>query len=145
MSQKVTDKQRRARIQPLLDYWTELMGIRGNWLLSWQLTSNLSDDGGVIARTYTASPYHKAFIRFDRKVIDSITQAELENTVVHELTHVITEELHSAIARYFGTNSFLYTEMTNPIEAVCDHLAAILVSMRYGKTRITYDQKVPIG
>mgnify|MGYP001569951554 FL=1 len=140
MTRRFTDKQRRARIQPLFDYWTRRMGLEGSWLISWQLVTNLSDGRGVFARTHTESPYRKAFIRFDRQVLDSAPQAELEDAVVHELSHIILEEVYSSTSRWIG-ESFLYNEITAPLEMVCDRLAAIFVGLRYGKIRTPYNDQ----
>ena len=144
MARKTTDKQRKARIQPLFDYWTRRMGLEGSWLISWQLADNLSDGRGVIARTHTESPYRKAFVRFDRAVLDNSVQNEVEDTIVHELGHILLEEMYSSANRYFG-DSFLYNEVVAPLETICDRLAAVLIGMRYGKIRPPYNDQKSFG
>ena len=125
------DAARRERIQPLLDYWIERLFIH-DFDISWMFVKPAvlnSDDGRAIAQVTFTQPYHKAFIRFDRQMVDGCSDAELERCVIHELCHTLTYPYREVYHDY--CNSPFGQDLLGADETVADMLANVFYHYRH--------------
>ena len=125
------DAARRERIQPLLDYWVAKLHVT-DFDISWMLVAPetlVSDDGRAIAQITFTQPYHKAFLRFDREMVDGCSDAELERCVIHELCHTLTYAYREVYHNY--CNSPLGQDLLGADETVADMLANVLFHFRH--------------
>ncbi len=125
------DTARRERIQPLLDFWVAKLFVT-DFDISWMFVApNVLDnlDGRAIAQVTFTHPYHKAFIRFDRQMVDGCSEAELERCVIHELCHTLTYAYREVYHDY--CSSPLGQDLLDADETVADMLANVFFHYRY--------------
>lgn len=85
----------RKRISELLEAWTQRLGLRW-WTITAVYYSKRRPNGKhgqVFATVYPDWRYMHARIDFNLRVAADLTPAELEAAVVHELCHVLVNEL----------------------------------------------------
>jgi len=89
------------KLRQYIDKWLKPLG-----LLWWKITivylddpkelaqkEFYRDDETVLARTYSDWRYGTATIYFNMPAFDGMDDAEVENTVVHELAHILVNEM----------------------------------------------------
>ena len=134
---KITDAQRRARIQPLLDYWLPIIGLSG-WEITWSLADKINTkklvSGAAGAGVNTVPPYHQAHIKFERHDVDSrVLPQELEYMALHELAHLVLHRINLFQETWCREGRFA-DEIQAVIEPTCDHIAGALYHSRHGKS-----------
>lgn len=91
-----TYNAQKARIQKLIDRWVEPLGLNW-WELSFRYVRVPGEklDGGwqCIAETSVQWQYLHAIITFWMPVVVDEDDDELEESFVHELTHVLVQEM----------------------------------------------------
>jgi len=91
----MTDKeynQLRKKILKILDKWVRPMGL-GWYSISYTWKREHPDNGIGASTEYDLWMYKKITINFDMPILSTISGKELENTVVHELCHILTAPL----------------------------------------------------
>ena len=137
---ETTDDARRKRIEDVLYFWIERLGLETEWSISYSLTSRFPKvrTKGVFARVTTNSPYRRAVIEYVRKSLDSSTDDELADSTVHELAHLLLDPVTQAIKVYIG-DSYVATEILQTLETVCDQVAFRFRLVHDGYHRPYYD------
>lgn len=137
-TKKITDQDRRDRIQPILDYWVPVLGL-SDWQITWEISGNIpariqggeDEAGGTVHAT---GPYQHAHIRFARYTVDEhALESELETLITHELGHCVLHPLLAALAKHVGNPSSVYDAVHWEAEKVLDVWSGILMTVKYGK------------
>ena len=131
---RITDARRRARIQPILDYWIPRVGL-GDWDIKWKLCNRLDEDAS--ARVHAPGAYQTSTIEFSKVEVDKHTTVhELELLVLHELCHLVVCKVRMAGYRLVGTAG--YKELEDAEESIADSLSLILYQLRYESQPTAY-------
>ena len=130
-----TSTKRRARIQPLFNYWVPMLGL-STWDITWNLVKEFEVSTFVstesAARTYYGGPYRKAHIAFLRSAVDGSSPYELELLVVHELTHVLLYDYEQLKGELVGQVGEFAERLRSATESACDRIAMLLYRLRHG-------------
>ena len=140
-----TDRERDAKVKPLIEYWAEALGFSRDWIISYRFVESLvegdDDDHTVFARTQTLANYHKAVIGFDRVNIDNAIAEELEHTIIHELIHIAFDNTYSVITKYLNDYSGVGHELRDSLEGPADRLASAILALKRIDPFVTYNDK----
>ena len=115
----------KARLIKLIDYWPERLGLRW-WHLTYEYVRDSGDfkkkadndaESEAIATCDADWKYLHAMIHFNMAGLPERTDEELERIFVHELTHVLLQELqerqnhiaHEERVASMLTNAFIWT------------------------------------
>jgi Fe-S cluster biosynthesis and repair protein YggX len=109
----------KKKIQEIFEKWSYLLGLRWwdvSLTLSKEKTDFLKDNGEtVLARTWADWRYMKATILINYREIKLLDPEEIEKIIVHELCHVLVNEMregditHEERVVTTLTNAFLWT------------------------------------
>ena len=142
----ITDAQRRKRVKPLIDAWSRRLGLQGEWSIAYRFVSKL--DGGTrepFADITTQAPYHRAFINFVRMHVDAAPRIELELVVVHELAHLLLQDIKQVLEDVVGNQSWLASQLHDGLEGAVDRVANTLMALHYGRPVEPYQDQNLVG
>ncbi|KKN82272.1 hypothetical protein LCGC14_0310850 [marine sediment metagenome] len=134
----MTDAKRARRVRPIIDSWAEFLGISHTWEIKFGFTDELGSviSGGEAAATIAFQhPYRQAIIQFSRTQVDRFSNDDLESCILHELIHIIVEEVNGPIKVLIGDDGSVYSELHNHIESLVDALTRIILRIDTAKGR----------
>lgn len=134
---KITDQDRRNRIQPILDQWVPALGL-SDWEITWELVNDIPGtslgNGKPGGRVSTRGPYQNAHIRFTRVLIDTCAlDSELETSIIHELGHCVLHPLLASLERSVGDVASVYEDVHWEVERLLDSLSVLFLAVRDGE------------
>ena len=133
---KVTDNDRKRRIQAILNDWVPMLALT-DWQITWELVDTLDGEacggGQAGARILSTGPYTRAHIMFTRSAIDDwATDMELDTAIIHELCHCLTSALREEIINCTGDSTPTTRVLLWQIETLCDKLATCFLHTSVG-------------
>jgi hypothetical protein len=143
---RITDAQRRARIQPILNYWTRYLRLVPSWSISFRFTKQISPINHVFAEITTNAPYCRAMIAFARSHVDAAPRRELELVILHELMHLVLMPVQAPKDTLLGGNNWLADQLMDGIERTADQLAILFLFLKYGPVAtVPYQDQNVVG
>lgn len=143
---RITDAQRRKRVEPLLNAWTRRLGLLGEWSITYRFVNKLGEDGiQPFAEVATDLPYHRVYLAFSRQHIDAAPRIELELVIVHELAHLLLWEIKHTNTELIGKHSCLGIKLNDVLEGAVDRVTNTLMALHYGRPVMPYQDQNLLG
>ncbi len=100
---KRTDKQLAKCIAPILERWLKRLDLYNTWFVRLEIVCGASlpeaddADSTVLASIDFSDPYKRAEISLNRELAATMSDADLDHNLLHELVHVLMRPMvHAA-------------------------------------------------
>ena len=122
---KEKQQQRKEEINQWIREWSVILGLDKQWDFQIEYTKL---EGTTAAQVDVDHPYKRAVIRFSNKQIFFCDTAFAKRVVVHELVHVLFDEIEGPMGTWFGGGE-LGKALHPHIESLVDVLTNLLVGL----------------
>jgi len=127
---KRSQEETKLLIQSWLEDWGTFLGILNQWTVTIEFVSAKKLQKDSVAEIDWPPNYRKAIIHFNKSCLSQHwhTDEELEQSIVHELCHLLFADLWDTARKYL--DGPIFDEFKNEIEKAIDIQAIILIRMR---------------